>query len=71
MGWDADNIEDIWSHAYRARFYRGGEVLMVGNNRLLSVHNSYTSKSALAGLDIALWDIKGIQLRFYWIKDFD
>ncbi|CCO26570.1 galactonate dehydratase [Rhizoctonia solani AG-1 IB] len=44
MGWDADNIEDIWSHAYRARFYRGGEVLM----------------SALAGLDIALWDIKGM-----------
>ncbi|KAK9257575.1 hypothetical protein V1519DRAFT_457096 [Lipomyces tetrasporus] len=29
--------------AYRHRFYRGGEVLM----------------SALAGLDIALWDIKG------------
>ncbi|CAE7226487.1 unnamed protein product [Rhizoctonia solani] len=46
MGWDADNIEDIWSHAYRARFYRGGEVLM----------------SALAGLDIALWDIKGKRL---------
>ena len=29
VGWDADGIEDIWSHAYRARFYRGGEVLMV------------------------------------------
>ena len=28
-GWDADAIEDIWQHAYRARFYRGGPVLMV------------------------------------------
>ncbi|KAL1695831.1 enolase C-terminal domain-like protein [Schizophyllum commune] len=43
VGWDADKIEDIWQHAYRGRFYRGGPVLM----------------SALAGLDIALWDIKG------------
>ncbi|KAG8745801.1 hypothetical protein FRC10_007063 [Ceratobasidium sp. 414] len=47
IGWDADGIEDIWSHAYRARFYRGGEVLM----------------SALSGLDIALWDIKGERKR--------
>ncbi|ETW77913.1 hypothetical protein HETIRDRAFT_454000 [Heterobasidion irregulare TC 32-1] len=46
MGWDADGIEDIWQHAYRARFYRGGPVLM----------------SALSGLDIALWDIKGKKL---------
>ncbi|KAJ7789822.1 mandelate racemase/muconate lactonizing protein, partial [Mycena leptocephala] len=34
---------DIWQTAYRHRFYRGGEVLM----------------SAISGLDIALWDIKG------------
>ena len=27
--WDADGIEDIWQAAYRARFYRGGPVLMV------------------------------------------
>ncbi|THH21148.1 hypothetical protein EW146_g361 [Bondarzewia mesenterica] len=46
IGWDADGIEDIWQHAYRARFYRGGPVLM----------------SALSGLDIALWDIKGKKL---------
>lgn len=30
LGWDADGIEDIWQTAYRARFYRGGPVLMVG-----------------------------------------
>ncbi|KAF8842932.1 enolase C-terminal domain-like protein [Paxillus ammoniavirescens] len=46
VGWDADGIEDIWQAAYRARFYRGGPVLM----------------SALSGLDIALWDIKGKKL---------
>ncbi|KAH0826571.1 enolase C-terminal domain-like protein [Lanmaoa asiatica] len=44
--WDADGIEDIWQAATRARFYRGGPVLM----------------SALSGLDIALWDIKGKKL---------
>ncbi|KAF8896924.1 putative mandelate racemase/muconate lactonizing enzyme [Mucidula mucida] len=43
IGWDSANIEDIYQSAYRHRFYRGGEVLM----------------SALSGLDIALWDIKG------------
>lgn len=46
MHWDADNIQDIWQNAYSARFYRGGPVLM----------------SALSGLDIALWDIKGKKL---------
>ncbi|KAJ8516759.1 hypothetical protein ONZ45_g5975 [Pleurotus djamor] len=46
VGQDADNIQDIWQAAYRARFYRGGPVLM----------------SALSGLDIALWDIKGKKL---------
>ncbi|KAF8069119.1 enolase C-terminal domain-like protein [Lyophyllum atratum] len=46
VGCDADNIEDIWQTAHRGRFYRGGPVLM----------------SALAGLDIALWDIKGKKL---------
>ncbi|KAK7051761.1 enolase C-terminal domain-like protein [Favolaschia claudopus] len=43
VGWDCANIEDIWQTAYRLRFYRGGPVLM----------------SAISGLDIALWDIKG------------
>ncbi|KAJ7229313.1 mandelate racemase/muconate lactonizing enzyme [Mycena haematopus] len=43
VGWDSANIEDIWQTAYRLRFYRGGPVLM----------------SAISGLDIALWDIKG------------
>ncbi|THH30891.1 hypothetical protein EUX98_g3274 [Antrodiella citrinella] len=46
IGWDADKIQDIWQHAYRSKFYRGGPVLM----------------SALSGLDIALWDIKGKKL---------
>ncbi|KAJ7100944.1 muconate lactonizing enzyme, N-terminal domain protein [Mycena belliarum] len=43
VAWDSANIEDIWQTAYRHRFYRGGPVLM----------------SAISGLDIALWDIKG------------
>ncbi|ORX35417.1 putative mandelate racemase/muconate lactonizing enzyme [Kockovaella imperatae] len=42
-GWDAMNIEDIYSFMHRLRFYRGGATLM----------------SALSGIDIALWDIKG------------
>lgn len=29
VGWDADRIQDIWQHAYKSKFYRGGPVLMV------------------------------------------
>jgi galactonate dehydratase len=43
IGADPRKIEDIWQVAYRGGFYRGGPVLM----------------SALAGLDQALWDLKG------------
>ena len=43
VGAVASNIEDIWQVAYRGGFYRGGPVLM----------------SAVAGLEHALWDIKG------------
>jgi galactonate dehydratase len=43
VGRDPDDIEDIWQTLYRGRFYRGGPVLM----------------SAIAGIDQALWDIKG------------
>ena len=43
IGKDPSRIEDIWSTIYRAGFYRGGGVLM----------------SAIAGIDQALWDIKG------------
>ena len=43
IGAEAGNIEDIWNVLYRAGFYRGGGVLM----------------SAIAGIDQALWDIKG------------
>ena len=43
IGHDPSRIEDIWSTIYRAGFYRGGGVLM----------------GAIAGIDQALWDIKG------------
>lgn len=43
IGAEAGDIEDIWNVLYRARFYRGGGVLM----------------SAIAGIDQALWDVKG------------
>ena len=43
IGHDPRRIEDIWQVAYRGGFYRGGPVLM----------------SALAGLEQALWDMKG------------
>ncbi|HET9353418.1 MAG TPA: galactonate dehydratase [Sphingomicrobium sp.] len=43
IGADAFAIEDIWQVGYRGGFYRGGPVLM----------------SALAGLEQALWDLKG------------
>ncbi|HEX8034496.1 MAG TPA: galactonate dehydratase [Ktedonobacterales bacterium] len=43
LGRDPNAIEDIWQTLYRGRFYRGGPVLM----------------SAIAGIDQALWDIKG------------
>lgn len=43
IGKDPAQIEDIWNLLYRAAFYRGGPILM----------------SAIAGIDQALWDIKG------------
>lgn len=43
IGRDPRNIEDHWTVLYRGGFYRGGGVHM----------------SALAGIDQALWDIKG------------
>lgn len=43
IGADPARIEDLWTVLYRAGFYRGGGVLM----------------SAIAGIDQALWDIKG------------
>jgi galactonate dehydratase len=43
QGRDPDQIEDIWQVMYRGGFYRGGPVLM----------------SAIAGIDQALWDLKG------------
>ncbi len=46
VGRDPRPIEDLWSLMYRGGFYRGGPVLM----------------SAIAGVDQALWDIKGRQL---------
>ena len=46
VGKDPRHIEDHWSVLYRGGFYRGGPVLM----------------SAIAGIDQALWDIKGKDL---------
>lgn len=43
LGQDSWRIEDIWQSVHRGGFYRGGPVLM----------------SALAGIDQALWDLKG------------
>ena len=43
IGKDPRQIEDHWTVMYRAGFYRGGGIHM----------------SALAGIDQALWDIKG------------
>jgi galactonate dehydratase len=43
IGEDPRNIEDHWTVLYRGGFYRGGAIHM----------------SALAGIDQALWDIKG------------
>ncbi|SER37099.1 galactonate dehydratase [Natrinema salaciae] len=43
LGKDPRHIEDHWQAMYRGCFYRGGPVLM----------------SAIAGIDQALWDLKG------------
>lgn len=40
---DPDRIEDIWQYLYKGAYWRGGPVLM----------------TALAAIDLALWDIKG------------
>ena len=43
VGRNPSNIEDLWQVMYRGGFYRGGPITM----------------SAIAGIDQALWDIKG------------
>ena len=43
IGKDPLRIEDHWNMMYRSGFYRGGPIIM----------------SAIAGIDQALWDIKG------------
>ncbi|KAH8427607.1 D-galactonate dehydratase [Aspergillus melleus] len=43
VGLEADDIEHIWQLVWRLGFYRGGPVFM----------------SAISGIDIALWDLKG------------
>ncbi len=46
IGKDPARINDLWHTLYRGGFYRGGPILM----------------SAIAGIDQALWDIKGKDL---------
>ena len=43
LGADADRIEHLWQQAYRHAFWHGGPTFL----------------SALAGVEVALWDIKG------------
>lgn len=43
IGMDTDRIEEIWQLIYRGTYWRGGNIMM----------------SALCGIDMALWDIKG------------
>ncbi len=43
VGRDPDRVEDTWQYLFRGTYWRGGPVLM----------------TALAGIDMALWDIKG------------
>lgn len=46
IGKDPRQVNDLWQTLYRGGFYRGGPILM----------------SAIAGIDQALWDIKGKDL---------
>lgn len=46
IGADPSKINDLWQAMYRGGFYRGGPVMM----------------SAIAGIDQALWDLKGKEL---------
>src|SRR5207247_2614959 len=43
IGRDPDRVEDTWQYLFRGTYWRGGPVLM----------------TALAAVDMALWDIKG------------
>lgn len=43
LGRDPDRVEDVWQETFRGAYWRGGPIQM----------------TALAGIDLALWDIKG------------
>ena len=52
IGHDPLKIEEIWQTMYRCAFYRGGAILM----------------SAMAGINQALWDIKG---KYYGVPAYE
>lgn len=52
IGADPIRTEDIWQTLYRGGFYRGGGIMM----------------SAIAGIDQALWDIKG---KYFGVPSYD
>ena len=46
IGWDSDQIQNIWQHAYRSRFYRGGPVLMVSSDLSPATYSNRDSNSS-------------------------
>ena len=50
IGRDPSQTEDVWQYLYRGAYWRRGPVTM----------------TAIAAVDMALWDVKGKALVIYW-----